>query len=268
MANTTITPSWWEHSQNDPHHGENQATNATRLCMLLLFGLPMPVSLWWIMAKRHEQDWCCGCRLFCCRPTLEARFGSRESSLILDFCFETSLNLDVICEALLTVRVIRAKIPYVRLPKPGAIPPLPLFWLYDSSFESPWQLKLHDTSLNLQRGLVVEILASQVVRSKVTTNDYLLSFNFRICKWFKITDWSVPTDFVLLEGAWRKSNPSLASIVMLCTELSTAWRLSMKFFGMTDNYSRGLQIMLPGRWLITQARVVWSKLKANYCYFR
>ena len=124
---------------------------------------------------------------------------------------------------------IRTKIPYVRLPKYGAIGTLGPFRLFDSSFASPWQLKLHDTSLNLQRGLVVEILASQVVRSKVTTNAFLASFNFRIRKRLEIPDCSFATDFVLLEGARNKSNLSSASIVMLSTELSTAWRLSMNF---------------------------------------
>ena len=33
-------------------------------------------------------------------------------------------------------------------------------------------------------------------------------------------------------------------------------------FGMTDNYPRGLQIMLIGRWSITQATNVWLKLKS------
>ena len=47
-------------------------------------------------------------------------------------------------------------VPYVRLPKPGAIGTRGLFQLCNSSFESPWQLKLHSTSLNLQIGVVVE----------------------------------------------------------------------------------------------------------------
>ena len=51
-------------------------------------------------------------------------------------------------------------LPYVRLPKPGAIGTLGLFWLWNSSFESSWQLKSHGTSLNLQIEVVLEILAS------------------------------------------------------------------------------------------------------------
>ena len=51
-------------------------------------------------------------------------------------------------------------LPYVRLPKYGAMPPLRPFELCDSSFESPWRLKLYSTSLNLQIGVVVEIKPS------------------------------------------------------------------------------------------------------------
>ena len=51
----------------------------------------------------------------------------------------------------------RPKIPFVRFPKYGAIPPLRPFRLFDSSFESPWRLKWGGTSLNLQIGVVVEI---------------------------------------------------------------------------------------------------------------
>ena len=42
------------------------------------------------------------------------------------------------------------------------------------------------------------------------------------------------------------SKLSSASTVMLSAEPTTAQRLS-KTFGMTENYSRGLQIMLLGR---------------------
>ena len=45
-------------------------------------------------------------------------------------------------------------------PKHEAIPPLRPFRLFDSSFESSWRLKSHRTSLNLQIGAVLEILAS------------------------------------------------------------------------------------------------------------
>ena len=62
------------------------------------------------------------------------------------------------------------------------------FGLFDSSFKSPWRLKLHRASLNVQIGLVVEILASKVVRSRATTNGYLLSLKFMIRKQLKITD--------------------------------------------------------------------------------
>ena len=112
-------------------------------------------------------------------------------------------------------------VPYVRLLKYGAIPPLRPFWLCDCSFKSPWRLKLHRTGLNIQIGVVFEILASQVVPSRVTTNDYFVSLNFRIRKRLEITDWTVPTDFVLLNRARRKSNPSSAPMVMLCTEVYT-----------------------------------------------
>ena len=58
--------------------------------------------------------------------------------------------------------VVDTFVPYVRLPKPGAIPPLRPFRLFDSSFESPWRLYLHSTSLNLQIGVVLEILATKL----------------------------------------------------------------------------------------------------------
>ena len=54
----------------------------------------------------------------------------------------------------------REALPYVWLPKYGAMGPLHLFQLFDSSFESSWQLKSHRTSLNLQIGVVVEIKPS------------------------------------------------------------------------------------------------------------
>ena len=66
--------------------------------------------------------------------------------------------------------------------------PLRPFRLFGSSFESPWRLKSHRTSLNVQIGVVVEIYPSQVVRSRVTACDYLLSLNSTIRKRLEITD--------------------------------------------------------------------------------
>ena len=49
------------------------------------------------------------------------------------------------------------RVPYVWLPKYGAIPPLRPFRLCDSSFKSSGRFKWGGTSLNLQIGEVVEI---------------------------------------------------------------------------------------------------------------
>ena len=92
-------------------------------------------------------------------------------------------------------------IPPVWFPKLRAIPPLRPFRLFDRSFESTWHLKSHGTNVNLQIGVVVEIQANQVVRSRVTTNDYLLQFKFTIHKRLRTTGWFVRTDFVLLGWA-------------------------------------------------------------------
>ena len=48
-------------------------------------------------------------------------------------------------------------LPYVSLPKYGAILALRLFWLFDSSLEISWWLKLHRISVNVQIGVVTEI---------------------------------------------------------------------------------------------------------------
>ena len=50
----------------------------------------------------------------------------------------------------------RAVVPSVWFPKPGAIPSLRPFRLFDSSFESSWRLKSFSTSLNIQIGVVLE----------------------------------------------------------------------------------------------------------------
>ena len=84
----------------------------------------------------------------------------RRHRLLIGVCHRANTgNLEITISLSLLLKMIKSKqgVPYVRLPNPRAIPPLRPFWLFDSSFESPWQLKLHCASLNLQIGVVVEI---------------------------------------------------------------------------------------------------------------
>ena len=155
-----------------------------------------------------------------------------SSLILLSFCFmvvssEGQVKVQsLVCSSLSFVSFSETKagrqIPNVWLPKPGAIPPLRLFRLFDGSFWSRWRLYIHRTSLNLQIVVVVETWPSWVVCPRVTTNDYLLPLNFRIRKWLKISVSLFPKDFNLLEWRRNKSNLILASIVMLSTELYTA----------------------------------------------